>query len=87
MITTLIHGDEDKAFCSCNEIATKEVIYYRVYDGFLKRFKEMICEDCLNDEGYFRGKTIVSIEAVEPVSNRIFSNKEVFDKFSELFNN
>lgn len=80
-----VHGEEGKEFCQCGELATKEIIYYRYFDGLMKKFKESICELCLNDGNYFRAKTIISIENIEPQSNRIFTNDEVYDKFRELF--
>lgn len=53
---------ETKEQCSiCDERATKEVLYERIYDNMLKRFREMICDDCFSDEEYLSNKTIISI--------------------------
>jgi hypothetical protein len=60
-IPTILVCGETKDQCSCDEFGTKEVIYYRHSYGKLKKFREVICENCLSDPEYFIGKTIVSI--------------------------
>jgi hypothetical protein len=60
-IPSILVCGETPDHCSCDEIGTKEVIYYRQSFGMLKKFSEIICEECLSDPEYFLGKTIVSI--------------------------
>jgi len=46
-------------------IAVKEITYKRVYAGLEKTFKELVCQECLdNDPEYFVGKIIVSIKTL-----------------------
>ena len=59
-IPTILVCGETPDSCSCDELGTKQVIYYREYAGMVKKFREIVCEDCMKDYE-FTGKTIVSI--------------------------
>jgi hypothetical protein len=64
-VPTILVCGETHDLCSCDEVATKSVVYERdsIYHGiaYRKRFEERICDSCFHDRGYMDGKVIISI--------------------------
>jgi len=55
---------DSEGFCSLCDTnpAEKEIFYERVSFGVVKRFREQVCQQCLDDEpDYFIGKNIIKI--------------------------
>ena len=61
-ICGVLEGDNGSCSLCDENNAEKEIIYERAYQGVTKRFKEIVCQECLdNDPEYFLDKNIIKI--------------------------